>query len=217
MAEQQDLKKSDYVTYRLPPVFAISENWQGNTIQQLIVPASSVEGIGQRYDANRAKGMVFVPRDDSISPILLATGRANPPGEFEYVLREIRKAGHQAPTEYRWIRHPASADVPPSPIDYEKCVQDVIESWRGSFSFLEEDPKGQVRGLRPPQIGAIHAVHAHWVLTSHAATIVMPTGTGKTETMLSILVSKRCPRLLVIVPTDALRTQIADKFLTLGI
>ena len=45
----------------------------------------------------------------------------------------------------------------------------------------------------------------------------MPTGTGKTETMLSILVSVRCPKLLVIVPTDALRTQLADKFLTLGI
>lgn len=45
----------------------------------------------------------------------------------------------------------------------------------------------------------------------------MPTGTGKTETMLSIFVSKRCPKLLIIVPTDALRTQIAEKFLTLGL
>ena len=45
----------------------------------------------------------------------------------------------------------------------------------------------------------------------------MPTGTGKTETMLSILVSEGCPKLLVVVPTDILRTQLADKFLTLGI
>jgi hypothetical protein len=45
----------------------------------------------------------------------------------------------------------------------------------------------------------------------------MPTGTGKTETMLSILVSACCPKLLVIVPTDTLRTQLAGKFLTLGI
>src|SRR5208282_5662740 len=44
-----------------------------------------------------------------------------------------------------------------------------------------------------------------------------PTGTGKTETMLSILVSMKCQKLLVIVPTDALRTQLAQKFLTLGI
>ena len=45
----------------------------------------------------------------------------------------------------------------------------------------------------------------------------MPTGTGKTETMLSILVSMNCEKLLVIVPTDALRTQLAEKFLTLGV
>ena len=45
----------------------------------------------------------------------------------------------------------------------------------------------------------------------------MPTGTGKTEVMLSLLVSVPCNRVLIIVPTDALRTQIANKFLTLGI
>ncbi|MEW6211582.1 MAG: DEAD/DEAH box helicase family protein [Acidobacteriota bacterium] len=54
-------------------------------------------------------------------------------------------------------------------------------------------------------------------MTNEAATIVMPTGTGKTETMLSIMISKQCQKILVIVPTDALRTQIANKFLTLGI
>jgi hypothetical protein len=35
--------------------------------------------------------------------------------------------------------------------------------------------------------------------------------------MLSILVSALCRRVLVIVPTDALRTQLAEKFLTLGL
>jgi superfamily II DNA or RNA helicase len=45
----------------------------------------------------------------------------------------------------------------------------------------------------------------------------MPTGTGETDTMLSALVSACCRRVLVIVPTDALRAQIAEKFLTLGV
>ena len=49
------------------------------------------------------------------------------------------------------------------------------------------------------------------------ATIVLPTGVGKTETMLSILITAQCERLMVVVPTDALRTQIANKFLSLGI
>jgi superfamily II DNA or RNA helicase len=35
--------------------------------------------------------------------------------------------------------------------------------------------------------------------------------------MIAILVSAICPKLLVVVPTDALRTQIAEKFLRLGI
>jgi hypothetical protein len=45
----------------------------------------------------------------------------------------------------------------------------------------------------------------------------MPTGTGKTETMLALLVSARCHKLFVVVPTDALRSQLASKFLSLGI
>lgn len=45
----------------------------------------------------------------------------------------------------------------------------------------------------------------------------MPTGTGKTETMLALLASARLKKLLVIVPTNALREQIFDKFLTFGL
>ncbi|MNY48996.1 Type III restriction enzyme, res subunit [compost metagenome] len=45
----------------------------------------------------------------------------------------------------------------------------------------------------------------------------MPTGTGKTETMLATLITARCSRVLVLVPTEALRRQVAEKFFTLGI
>jgi len=54
-------------------------------------------------------------------------------------------------------------------------------------------------------------------VTDGPATIVMPTGTGKTDAMISIMISAACQRLLVVVPTDALRTQLADKFLRLGV
>ncbi|WP_455286487.1 DEAD/DEAH box helicase [Cupriavidus necator] len=76
--------------------------------------------------------------------------------------------------------------------------------------------EGQI-GLRKPQIGALHAIHAHWSTSAGVATVVMPTGTGKTETMLATLVTARCRRLLVLVPTEALRRQVAEKFVTLGI
>jgi superfamily II DNA or RNA helicase len=67
-------------------------------------------------------------------------------------------------------------------------------------------------------LGAVHAVLGYWT-TKRAtpATVVMPTGTGKTETMLALLVAARPTRLLVLVPSEALRAQIADKFETLGV
>jgi superfamily II DNA or RNA helicase len=102
-------------------------------------------------------------------------------------------------------------------IDRAREIRDVIESWFEAFSYVEEDPTNGRKGLRRPQIGAIHAVHAHWTVSNAPATIVMPTGVGKTETMLSILISAACPKLLVVVPTDALRTQLTEKFLTLGV
>lgn len=49
------------------------------------------------------------------------------------------------------------------------------------------------------------------------ATVVMPTGTGKTDTMVAALVAARIPRLLVLVPSDALRDQLAWKFERLGV
>ena len=44
-------------------------------------------------------------------------------------------------------------------------------------------------------------------------TVVMPTGTGKTETMLAVFAADP-KRTLVMVPSDALRQQIAAKFQT---
>ena len=74
-----------------------------------------------------------------------------------------------------------------------------------------------MNGLRPLQLGAIHGVQSHWTVNKDPATVVIPTGVGKTETMIALLVAERCDRLMVVVPTDALRTQLSDKFLSLGL
>ena len=72
-------------------------------------------------------------------------------------------------------------------------------------------------GLRRPQIGAVHALLGYWTTDPKVpATIVMPTGTGKTDSMVATLVAARIEKLLVIVPSDALREQIAERFETLG-
>lgn len=107
-----------------------------------------------------------------------------------------------------WLKHPAINDT--------LSPDEIAKSWRGKFTFVEEDRMTNIVGLRRPQAEAIHA----WLSSHHSrrdrATIVMPTGTGKTETMLGIMVAGQCEKILVTVPHDALREQLFNKFLTLG-
>ena len=70
--------------------------------------------------------------------------------------------------------------------------------------------------LRPAQLGAIYSLMSHWSLSSEVATIVLPTGTGKTETMLATSLVDKAKRTLVIVPTIDLKDQISEKFSTWG-
>ena len=96
-----------------------------------------------------------------------------------------------------------------------RSADEVAASLKGRFAFVEETTDEP--GLRSPQLGALHAILAHHSMeTNEPITIVMPTGTGKTETMLAAF-AHTPSRILVIVPSDALRTQIGLKFATFGI
>lgn len=106
-----------------------------------------------------------------------------------------------------------------SKVSLDKCEQTcraIVASWKGAFQFREENRDLKQAGLRRPQIGALYATLAHWSTASTPATIVMPTGTGKTDTMLALLVCAQIKRLLVVVPSNTLRDQIFEKFRTLG-
>lgn len=93
---------------------------------------------------------------------------------------------------------------------------EVIDSFTDALGFQEGT--AETPGLRSPQLGAVHAVLGYWTTKrTDPATVVMPTGTGKTETMIALLVVARLPRLLVLVPSDALRNQVAGKFESLGV
>lgn len=95
--------------------------------------------------------------------------------------------------------------------------------WDGAVSYKAEvqNADGTIspgnEGLRPPQVGALFAIGSHWSLFNSPATIIMPTGTGKTETMLAALAAFVRHTVLVIVPSDALRSQTVHKFLTFGL
>lgn len=103
----------------------------------------------------------------------------------------------------------------------ENICKRIRKSWVEAINFVEEirDDDGRIirPGLRPPQLGALHATLAHWSVSKKPATIVMPTGTGKTETMLALLTATGIERLMVVVPNSALKDQIADKFISLGV
>lgn len=58
---------------------------------------------------------------------------------------------------------------------------------------------------------------AHWSLSKDVATVVLPTGTGKTETMLVATLVDKSEKTLVIVPNIDLKVQISEKFSTWGI
>lgn len=211
------------IEIQLPAIFAVNEKCNKNSIQQLILPKNQLAIVAEHYQKNRVKGFLLTSTNDSKEQILAIYNQAKPPEEFNKVLRIKPDDLIENPSEIvdlserKWIKHPILLKVPKRRIDYKKRLKTILDSWRGAFSYKSEDRDNDIKGLRPPQIGAVHATHAHWAVSDESATIVMPTGTGKTETMLSTLISKQCEKLLVVVPTDVLRTQIASKFLTLGI
>jgi superfamily II DNA or RNA helicase len=142
--------------------------------------------------------------------VLLVAGAANVEGIQQGL---FRNAG-------RWL-HPKPLDISSERLDTseERC-RAIVDSWKGMFQFRPESrnaESGGTTGLRVPQIGALHATLAHWSVTTSPATGVMPTGTGKTETMLALLTCVGLNRLMVVVPSNALRDQITEKFLTLGV
>ncbi|RLP54974.1 MAG: DEAD/DEAH box helicase [Ketobacter sp.] len=113
-------------------------------------------------------------------------------------------------TELRWLQYPGALNP--------ETRDEVCNSWIGQFAFKEDKPEIGEQGLRLPQIGALHAISAHLSTDKELepATVVLPTGTGKTETMLATMVYRRATCILVVVPSNSLRNQIADKFLQLG-
>jgi len=208
------------VKIRLPPVFGIRERIYGNTIHQIVEPQALIEADLASYSSGKIKGQLITRAFGENEALVIETGNV-PSDSFFGILKAkttttLDKSEKIDFSDADWISHPMLPSSSSEP-NYEQHLKDIKSSWYGAFSYLPEDPNQDVKGLRLPQIGGVHAIHAHWAVSDQPATIVMPTGTGKTETMLAILVSAQLTKVLVIVPTDVLRTQIAEKFLTLGI
>lgn len=94
-------------------------------------------------------------------------------------------------------------------------TEEVLDSYVDAINLV---PRGGVLGLRRPQSAALHSIIGYQLSgLPDPGIVVMPTGTGKTDTMLAWLVARRPTKVLVIVPTATLRDQLARKFETLGV
>lgn len=208
---------------QLPNILAIDSVINGNSIRQLYEPTRQVEANIANYKNRTFAGKIIIPTNATDDAHILVVEKSVPFPDGYHKILAAQPARLEGDDQFvdlstdKWHRHPGIVEGFAEAGVCQTHLDETIASWKNAFSYLEENEAEKIKGLRLPQIGAIHAVHAHWAVSEKPATIVMPTGTGKTETMLSVLISKECEKLMVIVPTDALRTQIADKFLTLGI
>lgn len=206
----------------LPPLFGIDQKENGNSIQQLTAPSWMGEATAEPFAENRIVGFT-IARAAGSPPVVFLTNSAQPSSDCSHAIRLRNMEFNYATatsldlTAGKWVKHPELEPKLSSLDEFEKNVANVRDSWIAAFRYKREDTDCDIKGLRPPQLGSIHAVQAHWSVNSDAATVVLPTGVGKTETMLSLLVAEQCERLLVVVPTDALRTQITDNLLQLGL
>lgn len=94
-------------------------------------------------------------------------------------------------------------------------AETILGTWTSNTFCLPESITEDDAGFRSAQLGAIYAIKSHWTVSSAPATVVMPTGTGKTEVMIATVISEHCAKSCIIVPSDMLRKQTISRFCTL--
>ncbi|OCL89411.1 DEAD/DEAH box helicase [Arcobacter porcinus] len=178
-----------------------------NIVQQLLAPTMKINV--DNVTVHNGYTIVLSGEDK----YCLLRNEVNAPKEYQYILKVDKKATAENISNgdirfIKWIKHPLLAN---------HTTEGVIKSWDKQFNFVEEDLEQDIKGLREPQIAALYSILSHFKVSKKMGIVVMPTGTGKTETMLSVLIANKCKKILITVPSDALRTQIFNKFYTLGL
>jgi superfamily II DNA or RNA helicase len=192
----------------IPPKLYLTKKLGNNRIAQLKFPETIWKDEEIQAALTSGSGVEICHRKVFIGK----TARPSLPAGFDDVL--VLSADATSWARQIELRNPKWAEI-------VSRREMAAAGLRDKFRFIEEEqnPDHSVKrpGLRSPQIGAIHAALGHLRMTSDVATIVMPTGTGKTDSMVGLmaLLESRC--LLIVVPTDALREQLSKKFMQLGV
>lgn len=195
---------------KLPEIHSIRKTGtktKKNHILHFVKEKSKVNG-----DADSIERTSFILKTQNDTEYFVTSNKKNIPEDKTYVvlIQKFKREdiANENISAIKWLKHPEIREYNPS---------EIQASWKETFTFKKEDQTNNILGLRKPQIGAIFSILAHLTNAKDIATIVLPTGTGKTETMLSTLVANQCEKLLVTVPSDSLRTQLSQKFYNLGL
>lgn len=205
----------------LPRQIGWSASRLANPIFCLLSPAKRLPASLLEFEQKGVRGFKAVTLD-GVS-IAIVAGRTSSTFGCDRVL-QVPAAGtlldiaeSLAVKKGQWLHPKVRRATDDALAEASLLPKEIVKTWRNQLALKAEDPEAGLPGLRSPQIGAVYATLAHWSTSEKPATVVMPTGTGKTETMLALLVAARLDRLLVIVPNDNLRTQISSKFMELGV
>lgn len=212
-----------YPSYKAGDVIALPQiekrlrGSTGYTIHVLSAAQDKVIKVVKEQKVSARRSEVVLELDDGQIIVTSQRAKLERPANAHGVLRLFENG------EVHWLSHRLTDDFEQrvERDGWKRVGAAISGSWSGAFSFTaetnDETAKELTAGLRPAQIGALHAIGSHWSLYSQPATIVMPTGTGKTETMLSVLAAYRPGVILVVVPSEILREQTAHKFSTFGL
>lgn len=178
-----------------------------NKVEQLLVPCTKVG-----FTFVRSTRSYSVVKSNGIEICVTPNKNLNL-AEFDFIVLSNKRATKLNLESddillKKWLKHPK---------DRSYTNAEIIHSWTNKFNFIEENLDENINGLREPQIAALYSILSHLKVSDDIGTVVMPTGTGKTETMLSTLIAGKLNKVLITVPSDALRTQIATKFYKLGL
>ncbi|MDN3576978.1 DEAD/DEAH box helicase family protein [Chitinimonas viridis] len=202
--------------FSVPELVDLIDRIDGNIVKRLVFPKKVVKA--KFSPLQKIPG--FGGMSDGFRSFAIVNANTSSYHGYEGVLRvrDVSSVEVAAQGAGKWLlpRPRSTRGLTPEQVADVECT---LRSWEDAFDLRLERYEGVqlVRpGMRLPQVGAVRAVLAHWSVSRTAVTVVLPTGTGKTETMLALMVMAQIPRLLVIVPSDALRTQVSDKFLGLG-
>lgn len=184
------------------PQYVIRNNYiNGNNIFQL-----GFEELNEDIELYKCEDGYLVK---SILEDILITNQNKRFKNYKYVLKYNNEELNEK-TELRWFKYVQDEDIQQIKRLYE-------ENYKIKREIVENDNILKV-GLRTPQVGAIHAILSNITNPKYKeGIVVMPTGTGKTEVMLTTFLSEEIKRLIVITPSNSLREQIGNKFKQLGI